>query len=413
MRVLLAANSYLPAIGGVERYLSELARTLLGMGHRVDVLCQRQDASCACLETLSGSRVVRHPEPDLPGYLFPLRPAARRWAIAETARFVFRNAPDIVISRFPAYTLALKSLFPNTPIVHVVPTVSGIELTTDLGGAALSMKEKCVSRLMVPAIGREELNALNAADRIVTFSENVKTMLMEEHGIPQERIEVIQPGVDTEKFRPAICPEGPPEEIRDLASDPGSRKILFTGRLKHMKGADLALEAFAVASRQLSSIGLRPVLVVLGDGPEKAGLAALAEKLDIGKACRFLPATKTIAPWYPCFDLLIHTSRLEPFGHVILEAMASGLPVLSLKSSPPDFRLASEEIINDGITGFLVSPQDPTFIGSRLAQALSDLDDLKMCGARAREFMISSFNWELHARRLIGMPLDQRSESDF
>lgn len=153
-------------------------------------------------------------------------------------------------------------------------------------------------------------------------------------GIPAERVIRWQRGVDTERFNPAR---------RHAKSSPGRFNILYVGRLSREKGLDLLADAYLEARER----DHRLHLVLVGRGPEEDLLRARLE----GKAT--FPGWlegDDLANAYAGADLFVFPSSTDTFGQVILEAQASGLPVLAVRAGGP------AELIEDGRTGCLVSP---------------------------------------------------------
>jgi glycosyltransferase involved in cell wall biosynthesis/predicted metal-dependent phosphoesterase TrpH len=167
-----------------------------------------------------------------------------------------------------------------------------------------------------------------------------------ELGIASERIHRWGRGVDLERFSPAVGER----ELR-----PDRIVILYIGRLSREKGIDLLADAFLLARER----DRRLHLLVAGGGPEEEHL-----RRRLGEAATFLGWVEheALGGVYAGADVLLFPSVTDTFGQVILEAQASGLPVLAVDAG------ASAELIEDGRTGCL-APADPT----ALAQALCAL----------------------------------------
>ncbi len=151
-------------------------------------------------------------------------------------------------------------------------------------------------------------------------------------GVPAERVFRWQRGVDTERFNPGRRADKPL---------PGRFNVLYVGRLSAEKGLDLLADAYLEARER----DRRLHLVLVGRGPEEELLRA---RLD-GKAT-FLGWLEgdELASAYASADLFVFPSSTDTFGQVILEAQASGLPVLAVRAGGP------AELIEDGRTGCLV-----------------------------------------------------------
>jgi glycosyltransferase involved in cell wall biosynthesis len=153
-------------------------------------------------------------------------------------------------------------------------------------------------------------------------------------GIPQERIARWDRGVDTERFDPAR---------RRASLLPGELNVLYAGRLTREKGADLLASAF-LAARERDP---RLHLALAGGGPEEQ---QLRERL--GPHATFLGwlEGEALAEAYASADLFLFASRTDTFGQVILEAQASGLPVVAVDEGGP------RSLIDDRRSGRLCPP---------------------------------------------------------
>jgi glycosyltransferase involved in cell wall biosynthesis/predicted metal-dependent phosphoesterase TrpH len=165
-------------------------------------------------------------------------------------------------------------------------------------------------------------------------------------GVLPERVGRWERGVDLERFDPAR---------RDAGLLPGDVNVLYVGRQTKEKGVDLLADAF------LEARGLDPRLhlVLAGGGPEEP---VLRERL--GEYATFLGWLRgeELARVYASADVFLFASRTDTFGQVILEAQASGLPVVAVAEGGPT------ELIRDGETGLLRAPE-----AAAMAPALAEL----------------------------------------
>jgi glycosyltransferase involved in cell wall biosynthesis len=197
-----------------------------------------------------------------------------------------------------------------------------------------------------------------------------------ELGVPLERIGRWDRGVDCERFSPAKREEGPV---------PGRLDVLYAGRLTKEKGVDLLADAFLAAHAR----DPRLHLVLAGGGPEEP---RLRERL--GEHATFFGWLEgdDLAAAYASADIFLFPSRTDTFGQVILEAMASGAPVVAVDEGGP------RSIIRHGRTGLLRSPD-----AEDLAHAVNVLADdsawRERLAAGALEY-VRHRTWEASLRRL-------------
>ncbi|HWK17288.1 MAG TPA: glycosyltransferase [Solirubrobacteraceae bacterium] len=208
-------------------------------------------------------------------------------------------------------------------------------------------------------------------------------------GIPTQRIVRWDRGVDLERFSPArYAPDALPADFN----------VLYVGRLSREKGIDMLAEAFLLARQR----DPRLHLVLAGRGPEEEAL-----RRRLGNAATFLGwvGGDQLARTYASADLFMFASTTDTFGQVILEAQASGLPVLAVDAGGP------ADLIESGRSGCLVAPS-----AEALAEALHGLarreairDRLATGGLVA----VRERTWERSLRQLaegytlaIGAPLE-------
>jgi glycosyltransferase involved in cell wall biosynthesis/predicted metal-dependent phosphoesterase TrpH len=189
-------------------------------------------------------------------------------------------------------------------------------------------------------------------------------------GIAPERIGRWDRGVDTHRFRP---------DLRDEALLPGELNVLYAGRLTTEKGVSLLADAF-LAARERDP---RLHLCLAGGGPEES---ALRERL--GAHATFLGWLQgdDLARTYASADIFLFASRTDTFGQVLLEAQASGLPVVAVAEGGPC------ELVEDGVTGLLRPPD-----AAALARAVLDLARVPAARrrlARAGRQAVAERSWE-------------------
>jgi glycosyltransferase involved in cell wall biosynthesis/predicted metal-dependent phosphoesterase TrpH len=196
-------------------------------------------------------------------------------------------------------------------------------------------------------------------------------------------------GVDTSRFDPARA---------DRAGFPGRIKVLYAGRLTREKGAELLAESFLRAR----AADPRLHLLVAGGGPEEGILRS-----RLGEWATFLGWLDgdELARAYASADLFLFCSRTDTFGQVVIEAGASGLPVVAVNEGGP------ASLIEDGVTGRLCSP-DPEMLAAAVLQLAGSPAYRRKLGSRAVA-AARSRTWEAAMGQLADgyrQALDQRSD---
>ncbi|WP_415296782.1 glycosyltransferase family 4 protein [Cellulosimicrobium sp. SJTW-1] len=373
-RVALVASSFDPHTGGVESHVRHVARVLASRGTAVEVWTVDRG------ERLGTRRVdgvlVRYlptPQPSSrPGDVARFALAAPRAALAWVRAFrSFR--PDVLhVQCFGpngAYALGLRTLT-RTPLV-----VSSHGETFADDHAVFEH-----SRLLRAALER----SIDVAGAVTGCSRVVADDLVR-FGAPDAV--VVPNGVDLVGYDPVRRgPEdgadgGPPGPERSSAREP---VVVAVGRIEHVKGFDLLVDAFAS-----SALRHRARLVVVGDGSEADALrrrvasAGLAGRVELPG--RLDPSA--VADRLAGADVVVVPSRADAAPLVVLEAWRSGRPlVATVRGGPP-------EIVTDGADGVLVDPQDTRALADAVLGLLDDPVRAEQIGAAGRR-RVEDFTWE-------------------
>ena len=212
-----------------------------------------------------------------------------------------------------------------------------------------------------------ERRLLRLADRVVTITDALREFTIAEVGGDPRKIETIHYGLDE---LPPAWGENPPDTIPD-----GARIVLTTSRLVVQKGVDVAV-------RSVAGLPDDCVLVVLGEGPERAHLEQLAEEVGVAGRVFLLGRVPDVAAWLRRAAVYVQPSRWEGFGLGVLEAMHASLPVVATRVS------SLPELVLDGETGYLVPGEDPAALAAAVVRAL----DAPQLGAAGRVRAVREFS---------------------
>lgn len=212
--------------------------------------------------------------------------------------------------------------------------------------------------------------------RYVTVSKDLANYLTGPVGIAADRVQHIYNGVDAVRF-------GRREAVRGLIpgcpfTDPSLVVVGTVGRMQAVKDQLNLARAFVQALQQQPDLRSRMRLVMAGDGPLRAQV--LSELSTAGVAeFAWLPGDRDdVALWMRGLDCFVLPSLAEGISNTILEAMSSGLPVIATAVG------GNLELVDDGVTGWLVPPAQPAMLAERLVQMVSDLALRKRMGEAAR-----------------------------
>lgn len=391
-QVWLLSHSYFPARGGIENYLSEVARILLEQGYRPTIICRRQRPGLAKEEEIAGVRVIRHPDFPVPrNKLF-----SKHLFLTDQLSSWLREKPFCregwAICRYPHYQYALSSLPNRCPAFYLPGAIWPIQARLAVSGRGI--KERFFAWKAVKQVATLEKHALATTDRIVVFSHNMRSQMKNFYAIDPSQVVINPPGVDTDRFRPG---NPNPELEASLNLRSGTPRILYLGRLSPEKNLIFLIRSLSALLKQN-----RALLLIVGDGSAKRTVKQEADHLRCSHSIRMVNATSQPQMYYSISDVFISPSLYEPFGQNILEAMASGLPVIALRSSPPRILTAAEEIIEEGVSGYTIAA-DPDHLRAKVEELLSSPQLRARMGQRGREICGERFTWERHCRRLLAL----------
>jgi glycosyltransferase involved in cell wall biosynthesis len=209
------------------------------------------------------------------------------------------------------------------------------------------------------------------------------------YGVATERLVTVPEGIDLSLWQPTADPTALVD--LDAARDPFT--VLCVARQYPRKRVVDLIDAFAVVTAREP----RARLVIIGDGPEHAALQRRLQDRGLQAQVRLLGALQEDAEvrrWYTRASVFCLPSEQEGFGIVFLEAMASGLPVVTTTSA------AIPEVVPDGEAGLLVPPRDPDALAQALLRLMQDPDlraRLRECGRRH----VRQYSWDRVADRFL------------
>lgn len=184
------------------------------------------------------------------------------------------------------------------------------------------------------------------------------------------------------------------DEIRDQLMLKDKKVIGILGRLAVQKGHKILLDAMV----DIVSAMPETVLVIIGDGPENEHLKVQAESLGLSEHIRWLGSMPQEEAWsmFSVMDVFAMPSLFEGFGLTAAEAMAAELPVVGSRVD------GLAEVIEDGVTGYLVEPSDSPALANALLKLLSNPDQASEFGLRGRDRVMEYFSLGRFGESMLG-----------
>lgn len=202
-------------------------------------------------------------------------------------------------------------------------------------------------------------------------------------GVPPAKILLRKNAVDNPALVAAYERTLPERDSQQQVAGLRPKNFIFVGRLIEIKNLPMLITAFDEASKR-SINGKEWGLILLGDGAEHNRLTNHIQHLGIADQVRLLPGR----PWFrvpevlALSDVLVLPSQSEPWGLVVNEAMACGLPVIVSNRCG-----CAVDIVHDGQNGFVFNPDQPTQLTSRLIQFMDGTVNTRLMGQLAKEFI--------------------------
>ncbi len=231
---------------------------------------------------------------------------------------------------------------------------------------------------------------LRPRDRVTACGGFSKQALVDNEGIPADRIEVILNGIDPTKF----APQGETIELRRrtraaLGLSEDDLLILQVARFHPVKNHETSLRAFALIANDES----RAVLAYAGDGERRADTESLANELGIANRVRFLGVRNDVPALMAAADVFVLSSLSEAISVTLLEAMGSAVPIAATDVG------GNGEVVAAGETGLLSPRQDHAALGDNLLTLLRDSALRRRMGDAGRERLLEVFTEQrMHAR---------------
>jgi glycosyltransferase involved in cell wall biosynthesis len=374
VRLLLFSPFFPPHVGGLEGYARDLDDELirLRLVDSITVLTPRLPPEGLAFEQLApGYRVIRHPAFEL----IPNFPCPSIWqpALWRAARVALRPREyDVVVShtRFFLSSAAalLYSRITATPLIHIEHGSDYVQLGSSLHSRAARAYDLSLGRLV-----------LRHAHAVVAISQAAAEFVRELAG---REAHVIYRGVDHDRYDRVE----PSAELLAIAA--GRPTVTFIGRLIDGKGVADLIEAFARLS------GADALLCIVGDGPRRGELEALAHDRGLEDRCVFLGFQQEAdaLALIRATDVVVNPSYTEGLPTSVLEAALLGRAILASDVG------GTPEVVSHGESALLVPPRDIDALSDGLGTLLGDPTLRARLGARAHTDAVLRFDRSASAR---------------
>lgn len=383
LRVLQLCTRYPPGTGGVETHVHAISTELMARGHDVQVLTsdlltetpfKRIDPGDEQYDSVDGVPVRRFKARGLTGDAqYSFMPAMVKAVLASKADIVHAHSYGFFQTHLAMAARRMgRTRFVFTPHFHP-------EWASGKTGT-----RRFIRRVYDKVVGG---STLTSADAVICVSRG-EAEALKAQGFSERTIHIVPNGISPDLLR---AEPDPAPFIK--AFGPGRPMVLFAGRLAENKGLDSLVRAAALVVKEVP----QATFALVGeDGGMRSAVESRAKELGISRQL-LLTGHLDDAVYrsaYAACDVFVLPSIFEAFGIVILEAMALGRPCVGTKvGGVPD-------LIEDGVTGLLVSPDDHKALAKAILAVLKDPKKAALMGAKARKAVGKDFTWPRIVDRL-------------
>lgn len=242
---------------------------------------------------------------------------------------------------------------------------------------------------------------LNRYSHLIAVSESVRKHDVNNFGVPSDRIKVIHNGIVIDRFKLPVPTLKEKSQLLGATLEEDEIIVGTVGMLRPQKNHELMLRAWA---KLVSKCSVPLKLIIVGGGYERENLEKQRDSLGLTDSVFFLGTRTDVPSLLKCFDILLMSSKYE--GHPVgtLEAMASGLPVVATRVA------GLRDVIQDGINGFLVEPENPEALVEGLEKLIFNVDLRGSMGRAGQRFVEEHFSIQqcarLYEKQLLESPLN-------
>lgn len=406
MRIAIFTDTYLPDKNGVVASVDRFSRLMADEGHKIIIFCPKgghfkdkkypniiirryvsitapsyKDMQLALPFIWTAVRDLKEFNPDVVHIQTPL---GIGWiGIWATKILKIKNIqtyhtyiPDFLVYLSPKTLLGINKItdYISSSSTKLFQSLANLETIEEnkiaekfVTGLANSVKEifekENKNSKASDRFGRDFTRVVyNRADLVLTPSDAMKKVLKKQ-GI-KTKVEVVSNGIDFDYFK--------------KKTDYGIKnKLVHIGRLGYEKNVDIVIKAFDIAHQKNPNIKLD----IFGFGPAEKSLRDLVDGLGLSGNIKFHGAydIKDLSQKLFDYDCFVTASTVETQGIVVLEAMASGLPVIGVN------KLALPDVVKNGKNGYLVKPNDPRDMASKILKVLESDKKLAEFGRMSLE----------------------------
>jgi glycosyltransferase involved in cell wall biosynthesis len=369
----MISPQFRPILGGYERAAERLSASLVRRGVRVVVLAERRERGWPAVEPYDGYEIRRF-------RCVYKRRLHRLSSVLSIGMWLLRHGRGFDVWHVHQYGVQAAM---TIAVARVLRKPVVLKLTSS---AAMGIRQ---------ALGAGLLGAVTGAlhrrvDACLAVSEETREEAIQ-FGIPPERIQLLPNGVDDAQFHPPSAKER--AAVRAELGISRELLLLYVGRLSEEKNPLGLLEAWARVNPRVRA---KSILALVGGGPDYDAVRARSEAPDMAGSVYIAGKRSDVESWYRAADAYVLPSVLEGLSNTMIEALASGLPVISTAVS------GSSILEREPESGLVVGIGDLDALAGAIERMLADDELRSRLGGNARSKFLSRFSLSV----LTGQALD-------
>jgi glycosyltransferase involved in cell wall biosynthesis len=366
MKLLIFCPYYPPHIGGLESHADEFNKHMTKSGTTITVFTPRLPKEAPSRETKHGQvTIIRFPAFEI----IANYPLPKFWHPVFWKQFsaLFRQEYDIVISRtrffFTSLLALLYAKLKRKPWIHIEHGSDYVQLNNTIFKTKARLYDITFGRLVLMLANDVIANSKASADFVRRLAPKAKPTVIY-RGVSQEQIESTPPATTLRQQYPGTI-------------------ITYVGRLIDGKGVTDLLRAYAKINHASTW------LFIVGDGPQRAALKREAKKLTIADRVIFFGTqpSHSVIGILKISDIIVNPSYTEGLPTSVIEAALCKKAIVATNVG------GTQEIISNGISGFLVPPRKPDMLAQKIAQLLHNTDQAASFGQAAYKHAQERFAW--------------------
>lgn len=367
MRIAIFSDTFLPQINGVASVAHQSAMALGELGHDVCVFTVSKNHEKDFVTLTQGKfSVVALPSVEVPVYSDERTTLPIGMAIRKVKRF----NPQIIHTHTP-FSVGWEAVFASK--LFKIPLVGTHHTFYDHYLRHVKMDYEWAKRPSWKYV----IAYYNRCDLVLSPSKSLADKLKSQ-GL-RKPIKTLSNPINTELFKP-VSSKTAKKKLKANFGIKG-KSLVYMGRVSYEKSIDQVIKAFKLAVRKIPEI----TLMVVGDGPEKNYLEKIAEDLGIKNKMIFagFRHNNELVEALQANDVFVTASKSENMPLSILEAMATGLPVIAVRA------LGIPEIVENNANGFLVSPDNPEAMSKKIVELIKNDKLMKKFSLASRQLALN------------------------